>query len=97
MPENVKTDNFETFLVEHGFITQALYDRVKQQSVAAKQSVINMLAAQKILDNETMAQARAAFLNIPYLGFKDRKVDDALLAIIPKDTISFYHFFSFLI
>lgn len=94
MPE-VKTDNFENFLIEHGFITKALYDKLKEQSLKENQSVISLITNQKLLSGEALAQARGAFLNIPYISFKEKKIPNEILNLIPKETYKFYHFFAF--
>ncbi len=95
MPELVKTDNFEAFLLENGFITKALYEKLKEQSKAENQTVLKIIKDQKILPPQTLAQAKAAFLNIPYISFADKKVDPKILDLIPEDTREFYRFFSF--
>lgn len=93
--DNLKTDTFEHFLVDKGFITQALYDNLQKQSQETKQPVATLLANQKILSSEAMAQAKAAFLNIPFISFKDKKVDQQYLDLMPADTYLFYKFFPF--
>lgn len=95
MAETVKTDNFEAFLVDHGFITQALYEKLREQSANTKQSVLSIIANQKILTPEALAQAKGAFLNIPYVSFKDLDIPQAVLAIIPKETSEFYRAVAF--
>jgi type IV pilus assembly protein PilB len=95
MAENIKTDNFESFLVEHGFITQALYDKLQQQSLQSKQSVLSLISSQKILSAEALAQAKGAFLNVPYISFKEQKIDPDVMDLIPKETSLFYKFVAF--
>lgn len=93
--ELVKTDNFEAFLLENGFVTKALYDKLKEQSKEQNQTVLSIIKEQKILPTQTLAQAKAAFLNIPYTSFDDKKIDQKILDLIPEDTRQFYHFFAF--
>ncbi len=95
MPENVKTNNFEEFLVEHGFITKALYDSVKAESLKSGDTVLNLITNRKILSSETLAQAKGAFLNIPYVSFQDKNVPVEILDLLPEDTYKFYQFFAF--
>ena len=95
MAEDLKTQSFETFLVEHGFITQALFDKLKEQSKQSGEAIVDIVAKQKILSPEAFAQAKGAFLNIPYISFKDQEISDKLLEIIPRDTEGFYHLFAF--
>jgi type IV pilus assembly protein PilB len=95
MAELVKTDSFETFLVEHGFITQALYDKVKAQSQQSGKTVVDILAGEQMLSSETLAQAKGAFLNIPYINFSEKKVPPELIDLLPEETYKFYRFFAF--
>ncbi|GAC1413067.1 MAG: hypothetical protein NVSMB66_3990 [Candidatus Doudnabacteria bacterium] len=95
MPEAIITDSFENYLIEKGFITQALYEKLKAQSIQTNQTVLSVITSQKIIPGETLAKAKAAFLNIPFLSFADKKVDPNVLNLIPEETYTFYRFFSF--
>jgi type IV pilus assembly protein PilB len=95
MAELVKTDSFESFLVEHGFITKALYDKLKEQSNTSGKSVVDIINGEKILSQETLAQAKGAFLNIPYISFAEKKISPEIMNLLPEDTYKFYHFFAF--
>jgi type IV pilus assembly protein PilB len=95
MVQGLKTQEFENFLVDHGFVTQAIYDSAKKQAATNGGSVLDLLVAQKIITTEALAQANAAFLNIPFISFTDKKVDAEVLDIIPEDTVHFYRFFAF--
>src|SRR5579872_783272 len=95
MAETVKIDNFETFLVDHGFITQALYEKLQEQSLNTKQPVLSIITNQKILSPETLAQAKGAFLNVPYVSFKDLDIPSDVLGLIPKETMEFYRVAAF--
>lgn len=95
MAEMVKTDSFETFLVEHGFVTKALYEQLQQQSTSSGKSVVQIITEDRILSGEVLAQAKGAFLNIPYLNFAEKKVSPDILGLLPEETYKFYHFFAF--
>lgn len=95
MTENIKTDNFENFLVEHGFITQEVYDDLKKQSVKNNQSVMDILISEQLLSSESLAQARAAFLNIPYINLQSASVAPEVFSLFPPETINFYKFLPF--
>lgn len=95
MPEAIKTDSFENYLIEKGFITQALYDKLKAQSIQSNQSVLSVITSQRVIPGETLAKAKAAFLNIPFISFADKKVDPKILNLIPEETYIFYKFFAF--
>ncbi len=96
MPENsVKTENFEAFLVDNGFITKTLFDNLKEQSQQSHQPILSLIVSKNILNDEALAKARAAFLNIPYVSFADRKVPQEVINLIPDDTYTFYKLFAF--
>src|SRR5258708_4250819 len=95
MVEAVKTENFESFLVQNGFVTRALYEKLKEQGEKTGNSVISLITEQKILDSETLAKAKAAFLNIPYVSFEDKEVPREIIELIPEETYTFYKLFAF--
>lgn len=95
MAEAVKTENFESFLVENGFITQALYAKLQAESAKTGQSIEKLISAEKILNGETLAKAKAAFLNIPYVSFEDKEIPREIIDLIPEETYNFYRLFAF--
>jgi type IV pilus assembly protein PilB len=88
-------DNFEAFLVDNGYITQAVDDNLRQQSKESKQPVLSIISSQKILTPQSLAQARGAFLNIPYVSFEETPPQPQALAAIAYETEMFYKLFSF--
>jgi len=95
MPEETKAKNFEEFLVDNGYITKTLYDNLKIQGQQTNQSILSLINSQRLLNPQVMAQARGAFLNIPYVSFIDNPPKDKIVKIIPHDTEIFYKLFSF--
>ena len=95
MANETNNENFEAFLVEKGYITQALDESLRKQSEQNKQPVSAIIAEQKILSPQILAQARGAFFNIPYVDFHDTRPTEEALKIIPRETEMFYKLFSF--
>lgn len=95
MAEEIKTNTFDDFLVEKGYITQALFENIKKQSADDNTTFENVILAQKIMTPTALAQAKSAFLNIPYISLEDVKVDKAVLELLPEETADFYKFFAF--
>lgn len=95
MAENTQTDNFEQFLLSNKLLSREDFDRLKQESEKKGKPVAALIEEQKILDAQTLAKARAAFLNIPYVSFEQIKVAPELVDLIPSDTVNFYKLFAF--
>jgi type IV pilus assembly protein PilB len=95
MAEEINTDSFENFLVDNGYITKTLDENLRQQSKQSKQTVLSIISSQKILTPQSLAQARGAFLNIPYVNFEDAIPAAQDLSAISYETEMFYKLFSF--
>lgn len=91
--------SFAQFLHEHGFINDERYEKLLQK-LAAKyggtgesanpQEVTDLVLDQKFLDEEDVAKARAAFLNLPYVDLRTVNITQQVLAIIPEESRTFY-------
>lgn len=57
----------DVLLAEH-LLNQEQYDQIKIESVEKGQSVISVLASRQILPSETIAEAQAKLLGIPYIS-----------------------------
>ncbi len=94
------TSSFESFLLDHGFISMEAYEhlqKVKPKSTSALSpgEVASLLMKEKLLEEEDITKARAAFLNLPYVDL--RKVDTlpSVLNAIPEESRNFYHMIPF--
>ncbi len=93
------SSNFSQFLLEHGFINEDRFEQLIQK-LAAKfggkgdqanpQQVTDLVLDQKILDEEDVAKARAAFLNLPYVDLRSVNIPQQVLSIIPEESRTFY-------
>jgi type IV pilus assembly protein PilB len=89
--------NFAQFLLDNGFLNEDRFEKL-QQKIAAKfgsgqpsaQQVTELVLDQKILDEEDVAKARAAFLNLPYADLRTTKVPANVLEVIPEESRTFY-------
>jgi type IV pilus assembly protein PilB len=96
-PAAPQTLNFEQFLLEHGFLTRPALDLLQKSKSKSQASadlspgeVSNLLLEQKLLDEEDIAKARAAFLNLPYIDLRKVKIVPLVLNIIPEESRKFY-------
>ncbi len=95
-----QSSHFSQFLLEHGFLTEAKLEKLEQK-LGAKygarstqvnpQEVVDLLLDEKILDEEDVAKARAAFLNLPYVDLRKPNITKKVLDIIPEESRVFYH------
>ncbi len=101
---NATLASFEKFLLDHGFLNKYQQDKfitiksAKFGSSDAKlelEQVVQLLASEKILDDEDVAKARAAFLNLPYVDLMTVKVPDEVLKLVPEESRIFYKMIPF--
>src|SRR6185437_9093230 len=59
------------------------------------QDLGQLLVAQKALDEEDLAKARAAFFNLPYADLRQVQVPPSVLSLIPQEAVNFYNFVPF--
>ncbi len=98
MEQPVKTstaEGFDQFLVANGFIKSDILANLKQISVQSGQNISQVILNQKALDEETLAKAKAAFFNIPYIDLRQVQVPPEVLNLIPQESVNFYNFVPF--
>jgi type IV pilus assembly protein PilB len=100
--------NFERFLIDHGFITKTVFDRLQQLKVqnsagahkpakagsaqtATVSDITPLLLSERLMDEEDLAKARAAFFNLPYVDLRKNQVPSEVLAMIPEESRNFYN------
>jgi type IV pilus assembly protein PilB len=90
---------FAQFLLEHGFLTETNYEKLLQKGTAkfgqkfpasTPQEIADLLLEQKQLDEEDVAKARAAFLNLPYVDLRKIKVPPNVMDVVPDESRTFY-------
>jgi type IV pilus assembly protein PilB len=86
---------FQKFLVENGFIKSQAAAQLEVLQKETGQDFGQLLLAQKILNEEELAKAKAAFFNIPYVDLNQKQVSPQVLSIIPSESVSFYNLVPF--
>jgi type IV pilus assembly protein PilB len=84
-------EGFEQFLVTKGLVKQEVLDSLLAISKDKGQSVSQMLIAQKIIDEESLSQAKASFFNIPYVDLRKVQVPPTVFNLIPLESMNFYN------
>ena len=93
--KNKTAQNFEQFLVDNGFVKPQTLAELRAQVKANGQNLGQLLVAQKVLDEEALAKAKAAFFNIPYADLRQVQVSASVLTLIPQESMNFYNFAPF--
>lgn len=88
-------EGFEQFLVENGFVKPQTLAEVKSMRKLTGPDLYQLLVIQKVLGEEDLAKAKAAFFNIPYVDLKSAQVPQGVLALIPQESMNFYKFAPF--
>ena len=90
---------FEKFLLDHGFLNKYQQDKfltiksAKYGSADKKlelEQVVGLLTSEKILDDEDVAKARAAFLNLPYIDLSTITTPEEVFSLVPEESRMFY-------
>ena len=91
----LKTLNFEDFLVDKNFLTKEILTKARTESSTAHRNLFDYLISEKYLTEEQLTQARGLFFNLPYIDLRNRQVRKEVLEIASKETISNYKFAPF--
>ncbi|MBI3231967.1 MAG: Flp pilus assembly complex ATPase component TadA [Candidatus Doudnabacteria bacterium] len=94
MAQSVKTisplENFEQFLVKNGFLSAETLAELQIAQRQNGQGIPEMLLSKKILEEEELTKAKAAFFNIPYIDLRKVAVPPEVVSFIPKESNDFY-------
>lgn len=91
-PTQTKTQGFDNFLVEKGFLTSDQLSRARVDSTMAHLNLFDYLVSEKYLNEEQLTQARGLFFNLPYVDLRLKNIKKEILAIAPKENISTYKY-----
>ncbi len=86
---------FEKFLVDNGFVKEQVAAQIQALQQKTGQDFGQLLIAQKALDEEDLAKAKAAFFNLPYVDLRQLQVQPQVLTLIPTESVNFYNFVPF--
>jgi type IV pilus assembly protein PilB len=93
---NVSTSqNFEKFLVENGFVKSEKMDQLILQQKQSGQNISQLLIAEKLIEEEDLTKAKAAFFNIPYIDLRQVSIPGEVIGMIPSESINFYNLVPF--
>lgn len=82
---------FEKFLIDNGFVKSEVIAQMSGQVKASGRTLSQLLMDNKILEEEDLAKAKAAFFNIPYINLKQAKILPDVLTLIPRESMDFYN------
>jgi type IV pilus assembly protein PilB len=94
-------NTFESFLADNGYITPAILAQLQTLKASmpgkggAPEDVGNILVAAKMMEEEDVAKARAAFLNMPYADLRSINIPPTALNTIAPEARVFYHMVPF--
>lgn len=86
---------FEKFLVDNGFVKPQAAAQLHALALQGGSALDQLLIAQKLLEEEDLAKAKAAFFSIPYVDLRHTQVPPQVLALIPQESLNFYNFVPF--
>ncbi|MCC7356068.1 MAG: type II/IV secretion system protein [Candidatus Doudnabacteria bacterium] len=99
-PSTVHTESsFAQFLLDHSFLnpkehTQLMAEvqgkLVDGNGQVGIQDIVKILLGQKLMSEEKVTQARAAFLNLPYIDLSKYNVPAEVINQIPEESRNFY-------
>ncbi|MCL5775358.1 MAG: GspE/PulE family protein [Patescibacteria group bacterium] len=98
MDPQTKTDtsqSFDRFLVDNGFVKAEAMGKLLEREKTGEQTLSQLLVSEKVLDEEELTKAKAAFFNIPYADLRQAQVPANVLALIPQESMNFYNFAPF--
>jgi type IV pilus assembly protein PilB len=88
-------EGFEQFLVGNGFVKPQTIAELRSMQQQSGQTFNQLLITQKVLEEEDLTKAKAAFFNIPYVDLRSVQVLPSVLALMPQESMNFYHFAPF--
>lgn len=89
------TEGFGQFLVNNGFVKPEIVTQLEEQSKQTGMNFNQALLTQKILEEEDLTKAKAAFFNIPYVDLRQVQVTPEVLNLIPQESMNFYNLVPF--
>lgn len=82
-------------MLDNGFIKPDAAAQLRFLEKDGAQNFNQLLLSQKIMEEEDLAKAKAAFFNIPYVDLRKIEPKPSVLNLIPKESINFYNLVPF--
>ncbi len=97
-PPSIQTaqvgQSFEQFLVQNGFLSPENLSGLKAD-LSRGLGISELVIAKKMIDEESLTKAKAAFYNIPYVDLRKTQVSPMILKVIPQESMNFYNLVPF--
>lgn len=90
-----KQNELLNLLVTKGLITEDKLTEAVAEAETVKKSITSILVNKKLIDSEDLANIMAEVHNLPYYNLTDKKVDNLILNIIPKEVAGNYKIICF--
>lgn len=84
-------EGFAQFLASNGFLQQKALDDLVAQQASSGQTLEQLILSQKVLDEEDLTKAKAAFFNLPYVDLRKNQILPSVLSLIPQESMNFYN------
>ncbi|OGE78956.1 MAG: hypothetical protein A2751_00140 [Candidatus Doudnabacteria bacterium RIFCSPHIGHO2_01_FULL_46_14] len=93
MQEKRKT--FEQFLVDQKYLTPRQLSTVHLEVAENKQSLEASILSLKLMDEERLTRALAAYFHLPYADLRNQNLSKEALSVISQETMENYKFIPF--
>lgn len=90
-----KRKTFEQFLVNQKYLTAKQLSTVHLEEAKNKQSLESSILALKLMDEERVTRAMAAYFHLPYADLRNQNLSKDALAVISQETLENYKFIPF--
>ncbi len=79
-----KDDYLVDILVDLGFVTPDKVEELRSEAQAAQVGLVDLMVANHLLRQEDVTQAKAAHFGVEFVNLKDLKIDDDVIAAVPR-------------
>lgn len=80
----VSENELKEFILDSGLVSRKDVEAAAEVAKERKQSVGDILVAQGAINEDALRRIKAYVLGIPFVNLKDRKIDLAILSLIPE-------------
>src|SRR3990167_4891921 len=90
-----KRKTFEQFFVDEHHLTAKQLSTVHLEEAKNKQSLETAILGLKLMDEERLTRAQAAFFHLPYVDLRNQNLSKEAIQVISQGTIENYRFIPF--
>ncbi|KKT76171.1 MAG: General secretory pathway protein E [Microgenomates group bacterium GW2011_GWA1_Microgenomates_45_10] len=80
----IRPSNFISQLVSMNALSEELAQKIQLESATTGRSIDDIITEKKLVDQETITKAKAAFFNVPFIKLSEIGISPEALAAIPK-------------